>query len=111
MLRKSFYIALCITLMTTVSSHAITAMDVTIPSNKETSAQDPSRKAEVVHASAMTVVNIILAGIDDKYVYAEDGRTFPISSTTRVIKNLGESRIRIAELVFLGGSLISVHVK
>ncbi len=116
MLRKSIFIAVCITFLATAHSYAITATDVTDLTNKEasvkeTSAQQASKQTDVVRRSGVTILNIILTGIDNNYVYAEDGRTFPISPHTRIIKNLGGSRIRIAELVFRGDTLISVHIK
>ena len=105
----------CMSFLLASPSNAMTASEETAspPGKEETHPQLKSEgaKAAVVAALSITVQNIVLAGIDDKNVYAADGRTFPISSGTKIIRNLGESRIRIAELVFRGGSLISVVIK
>lgn len=116
MLRKSIYTAVCITFLALAHSYAITATDVTDATNRETptggtSGQQVSKQTHLIRTPGITILNIILTGIDDNYVYAEDGKTFPISPTTRIIKNLGSSRIRIAELVFRGDTLMSVHIK
>lgn len=58
------------------------------------------------------VVNIILDKIESGVVYSQDGRTFHMTSTTEVINNTqGNSKLRIAELIFMQGMLVSVHIK
>lgn len=58
------------------------------------------------------VVNIILDKIESGVVYSQDGRTFQMTSTTEVINNTqGNSKLRIAELIFMQGVLMSVYIK
>lgn len=58
------------------------------------------------------VLNIILDKIEGGFVYSQDGRRFQMTSTAKVIDNAqGKSKIRIAELIFIQGMLVSVHIK
>ena len=65
----------------------------------------------VTAVSYFTVENIILQKIDQGMVYSADGRTFPLSSGTRIIRNIQDSKMRVAELMFINGVLISVLIR
>ena len=58
-------------------------------------------------------ISIIVIKIDKYYIYAKDGRKFPISSTTKIINNSANanSKIRIATLIFKNNKLIAVILK
>lgn len=64
-----------------------------------------------VNTSGIKVIGIFVKSIDDQYIYSEDGKKFPISSQTRIIKNIQKSNRRIAELVFNGETLVGIVIK
>lgn len=62
-------------------------------------------------ASTFTVESIILDKIDQSVIYSVDGRTFPLSSSTRIIRNIQDSKMRVAELMFRNGVLVTVVIR
>jgi hypothetical protein len=46
-------------------------------------------------------------------IYSRDGRTFAVTSTTRVVNNASQhaTSMRIAELAFENGRLVTVTIK
>jgi hypothetical protein len=58
------------------------------------------------------VVNIVLDNIEGRTVSAKDGRQFDMTGSTKVIQNIQPaSSMRIAELVFEDGVLVTVTIK
>ena len=58
------------------------------------------------------VVNIVVDKIEDGVIHSKDGRTFQMTSATKVVNNANKAtKMRTAELVFENSSLVSVTIK
>jgi hypothetical protein len=58
------------------------------------------------------VISIVLDKIEGSYIYAKDGSKFEMTSSTKIQKDIHpETKIRIAELVFLHDKLAYVTIK
>jgi hypothetical protein len=59
-----------------------------------------------------TVTNIIIKSIDNYYVYAKDGRSFPIDNSVTIINNHNpDVKMQIGELLFKDGKLVTIIIK
>jgi len=59
-----------------------------------------------------SVMNIIIDKIENNIIYSKDGRTFPVSGSTKIINNhKSTAKIQIGELFFEDGRLITVIIK
>ncbi len=64
------------------------------------------------HGKERQVVNIVLDKIENGIIHSRDGRTFQISSTTKIVNNANPSTsMRLAELTFENGLLVNVTIK
>ncbi len=58
------------------------------------------------------VVNIIVESMDKNFIYAKDGSQYAINSDVKIIHNThSRTKMKIAELHFKGGRLMSVIIK
>lgn len=110
-LKESILAGMLIVFFSATLSFAMTSLDT-----QENTDQDRRRHGFVAPegetgSTHFRVFNIVLAKIDDEFVYAQDGRQFRRSSRTRIIRNLGSSKMRIAQLTFHGDTLIRVVIK
>lgn len=58
------------------------------------------------------VVNIVVDRIEDNCIYAKDGRSFQITNSATVIRNIhSDTSIRTAELIFDSKTLVCVILR
>lgn len=100
-----------IVLFSAFSSFAMTSIHTQEVRNQEQGKQVPVRFKGESGTAGSRLMNIVLAKIDDEFVYAQDGRKFQRSPRTKVIRNFGGSKLKIAELSFHGDTLVRVVIK
>ena len=109
--RKGFLVGALIILFGVTFSFAMTSVDTQGKTDKDQGKQGSTPPKVETKSAPFRVINIVLVKIDDEFVYAQDGRKFQRSPGTRIIKNLGSSKMRIAELFFHGDTLLRVVIK
>jgi len=109
--RRGFLIGVLIVFLSATLSFAMTSIATEGKTDKDQGKLDSSLPRVETGSANFRVINIILVKIDDQFVYAQDGRKFQLSPRTRIIRNLGSSKMRIAELAFHGDTLVRVVIK
>ena len=75
-------------------------------------ARDATTNPPTSYVPQREVINIVVDKIEDGVIYSKDGRTFQITSATKVVNNAGKATaLRTAELVFQNSSLVTVIIK
>lgn len=100
----------CFFILAGSSSHAVTREDEPAkPQQAGASKVAPSGKA--IKTPEFVVTSILFDGMDDNYIYSQDGRKFARSHETKIIRKHEKSKLRTAQLFFRDGTLISVVIK
>lgn len=110
-LKESFVAGMLIVFFSTTLSFALTSIANPENTDKDQRRQGLIAPREAAGGAKFRVINIVLAKIDDEFIYAQDGRQFRRSPRTRIIRNPGSSMMRIARLTFHGDILIRVVIK
>jgi hypothetical protein len=60
----------------------------------------------------INVINIIIDKVENGTIYSKDGQAFAITDSTQIINNhISESNMKIGELFFKNGKLITIVIK
>lgn len=82
-----------------------------VSGSSQSSAKDSKSKSSA-SMEKQQVVNIVMDKMDNNYIYAKNGKKYPIGAGTKIIRNItAVSDTRIAELVFVNGNLITITIK
>ena len=110
---KALLVALsALLLLAPLSRPAPAVTPAPAPSHGALTAPHPAGAPPAGAEKKLEVVNVVLDKIEGRTVFAKDGRQFEMTGSTQIIQNVNPaSSMRIAELVFEGGALITVTIK
>ncbi|MFZ2446759.1 MAG: hypothetical protein WAW37_10405 [Syntrophobacteraceae bacterium] len=75
-------------------------------------AEQGKTQSPVVLPAKKKVINVIIDKMENGYIYTKDGRAYQVGGGVRVIDNSkSASKMKIAELVYQGSTLITVTIK
>lgn len=76
--------------------------------------RDSTKAGAATQQSDRKVLNIVIDKIENGNIYTKEGKVYQMSSGTKTIDNsktVAGTKQRIAELVYDGGTLVSVTIK
>lgn len=109
-----FTLILALSLLVPFSKNAsaVQTVPATNPQAGAKPASNAGMRSSVTVQTQRTITNIVLDKMENGIIYSKDGRKFIITGSTKIFENINpESKMRLAELVFENGSLVSVNIK
>lgn len=108
---KKFAVSGILILQIILFSSIDMALSESMQFNQAPAASD-GKTGAVILPSGREVVNIVFGKFENGYIYSDTGTAYKIGNNTKILNNTSSNTtMKLAELVFESGTLISITLK